>query len=142
MGLSETNRSSDVHVNHTKMSVKPRDFIRSASAQGQNPEKLQLLPEREFLLGGMPGSDRASTSGRIRAEDLASMSADEQITWCMRGGLAEALGPDGDSNAFAPVILGMLNNRQISDGVRKGIFMAMGTILATHYDEHMVKVIM
>ena len=142
MGLSETNRSSDVHVNHTKMSVKPWDFIRLASAQGQNPEKLQLLPEREFLLGGMPGSDRASTSGRIRAEDLASMLADEQITWCMRGGLAEALGPDGDSNAFAPVILGMLNNRQISDGVRKGIFMAMGTILATHYDEHMVKVIM
>ena len=70
------------------------------------------------------------------------MSADEQIMWCMRGGLAEALGPDGDSNAFAPVILGMLNNNQIDWRIKRGIFMAMGTILAAKYNEGMVQEIM
>ena len=91
------------------------------------------------LLGGARGE---GTSGYVSPEVLARMSADEQIMWCMRGRLAEALGPDGDSNAFAPVIIGMLNNNQIDWRIKRGIFMAMGTILAAKYNEGMVQEIM
>lgn len=63
MGFSETNRSSDVYPNHTEMRTKPRDFTRPASSQRQDTiEKLQLDPEREFLLGGTWSGDQASTS--------------------------------------------------------------------------------
>ncbi len=113
---------------------------------GQRAPKVELsttfTPDNLILVGGMPRGDRASTSGHVSSEDLARMSADEQIMWCVDGGLAKALGPDGDSDAFAPVILGMLNNGQINGYTKTGIFNAMGTILAEHYDEGMVKEIM
>jgi cytokinin dehydrogenase len=58
------------------MNTKPRDFIRSASSPEQKPEKLQLNPEREFLLGGV---NQASTSRDTQAQALDQMSPSEQV---------------------------------------------------------------
>ncbi len=81
---------------------------------------------------------QTGVSRSIRAEDLARMSLNEQISWCMRGGLAEALGPDGDSS-FAPIILDMLRDNQIDNPMRCGIAHGMGTILVAHYNEGISK---
>jgi hypothetical protein len=147
MGFSEINRTSDVHSNH--VAPTRRDLLRLI-AEGKRPalpqeneilvgedgkplEKLQLDPERECLLGGMPRGDQGSTSRLIRAEDLARMSTDEQIIWCLDGGLADALGPDGDK-AFVPVIFNILENNQIANWVRKGAADGLGTIAAATND--------
>ena len=147
MGLRDL--SSDTHSN--REASDQRDFLRLL-AKGKRPAsqeenkipvgedgkplaKLQLDPKREGLLGGMHRGDQARTSGRMRAEDLARMSASEQVNWCVQGGLAQAFGPDGDS-ALAPV---MLRNNQIDNWVRRGIANGMIIILASHYNENSVQ---
>ena len=158
MGISEINKSSDAHLNYTEMRRNCPDLLRlmakgkrlasheeneiPVGEDGKPLAKLQLNSKREHLRGGMPRGDRASTSRDISPQVVARMSADEQIMWCADGGLAKALGPDGDSNAFAPVILGMLNNNQIDWRIKRGIFRAMGTILAARYNKDMVQEIM
>ena len=61
------------------------------------------------------------------------MSPDEQVAWCMDGGLAKALGPDGD-RTFVPVILDMLYG-EISYYERRGIAEGIGFITALHHNE-------
>jgi hypothetical protein len=145
MGLRDM--SSDTNSN--REASNQRDFLRliakgkrpasqeknkrPVGEDGQPLAKLQLLPEREFLPGGMPGGDRASTSGYVSPEVLARMSADEKIMWCMDGGLAKALGPDGD-NASVPVIFGILKDGQIESLVRRGAAEGLGTIAAANND--------
>jgi hypothetical protein len=144
---------SEAHLNHREIRTTPNrlDLLRliakekrpalpqeneiPISEHDKPLEKLQLLPEREFLLGGMLRGDRASTSGRIRAEDLARMSPDEQMMWCIDGGLAKALGPDGDKS-FVPVIFGILNNDQIDRWVREGAAKGFGAIAAANNDSN------
>ena len=160
MGISEINRPLDNHAKQPEKITTARDLTRLLCSQEQKPEKLQLLPEREFLLGGMPkwrwmkarhdgeastsrdtqaqDADQRSASEQVerrghqasagrsmRAENLARMSPDEQVSWCMRGGLAEALGPSGD-RAFIPVIKDILRNRQIGYSMLKELLHAIG----------------
>jgi hypothetical protein len=104
---------------------------RLVGEDGKPLEKLQMVPEREFLLGGMWNfwrrGDQASTSGRMRAEDLARMSPDELVDWSVRGGLREAIGPDGD-RTFVPVVMDMLETDRIDDLVRRGIEGGIGAV--------------
>src|SRR5271157_3373147 len=144
MGISEINKSSDAHANYTETRQKHIDLLRlmtkgkqpaiDTASQEENEipvgedgkplAKLQLDPKRERLLGGAREGDQASTSDYVSPQAFGSMSANGQIALCARGWLAEAFGPTGDSNAFAPVILGMLNNNQIDWRIKRGIFKA------------------
>jgi hypothetical protein len=95
---------------------------RPVCEDGKPLEKLQLDPEREFLLGGMQGD---STSRRIRAEDLARMSPSEQVDWCVRGGIVEAFG-SSDDRTIVSAVMDMLRNRQIGLIMRCSILKSLG----------------
>ncbi len=62
--------------------------------------------------------NQTDVSRGMRAEDLARMSPDEQIEWCVRGGIVKAFGLDGDMT-FITAINDILRNYRVNDGINR-----------------------
>jgi hypothetical protein len=80
MTFKENNWTSDAHSKQTDMKIISPDLTRLIFSQGQKPEKMQLDPKREYLRGGMPGSDRASTSSSSESESANANYLERMIS--------------------------------------------------------------
>jgi hypothetical protein len=152
----EIRRASDANGNHKTPSDRPdllrlrckgKDLASSDKSKSNNgraigedgkpvQRTINVTDNPSASLLGGDRSDQASMSNYVSPQTLANMSTEEKINWFLEGGLAKALGPNGD-RAFVPVIFNILEGGQINMYVCRDAVDALGTILVAHHDKDM-----